>query len=445
MAETETKTIETLGAATKDIRGNIISEQFTLSPSVNYDLSKSSYEEVDIMSDYPWTIDKFVQTSGKTCDLPHCYAIEYSQSHNSAVTNFANSVSAAVTSINNIDVGQVDNAVNQIQKLWSSLMKTSTEDTGAASEEGKKEGEGNESDESQSLFSTLKGHLSTANNWLMKGLNITNGITNSKYLQPYKLLYWLKPTNKRFVFPMVAQPPAQSLSNSYGEQNGDTSTITANSFISKIAGYAGAAVGLARDINDMASIISGNASGSNGQWFGSGVEKAKFFQYPTQTDEYTISFPLINTVASTTGTPTWMKNYKFIMLFTLRNMIFRKDNAAFYPPLFYDLVIPGVIRQPFCYVSSVNVVPFGMVRMKSYDKGFGFASDIRDKKFSVAVPEQWHVTIKFKSLLATSANMVLSSMYDLGIEAEATDTWASGANMGDTLGESIYNSRSNLA
>ena len=131
MAETETKTIETLGAATKDIRGNIISEQFALSSSVNYDLSKSSYEEVDIMSDYPWTIDKFVQTSGKTCDLPHCYAIEYSQSHNSAVTNFANSVSAAVTSINNIDVGQVDTAVNQIQKLWSSLMKTSTEDTGA--------------------------------------------------------------------------------------------------------------------------------------------------------------------------------------------------------------------------------------------------------------------------------------------------------------------------
>jgi hypothetical protein len=36
-------------------------------------------------------------------------------------------------------------------------------------------------------------------------------------------------------------------------------------------------------------------------------------------------------------------------------------------------------------------------------------------------------------------------MYDLGIEAETNDTWASGANMGDTMGESIYNSRSNLA
>jgi hypothetical protein len=212
-----------------------------------------------------------------------------------------------------------------------------------------------------------------------------------------------------------------------------------------LTGYAGAAVSIARDINDMSSLITGNISGSAGGWFGTGVEKAKFFQYPQETEEYTISFPLINTVASTNGIPTWMKNYKFIMLFTLRNMIFRKDNAAFYPPLFYDLIIPGVIRQPFCYVSSVNVVPFGMVRMKSYDKGFGFASDIRNKKFSVAVPEQWHVTIKFKSLLATSANMVLSSMYDLGIEAETNDTWASGANMGDTMGESTYNSRSNLA
>lgn len=441
---TETVETKTLKAETADIRGNIISEQFTLSNNVNYDINKSKYEEVDIMSDYYWTIDKFVQTSGKTCDLPHCYAIEYSQAHNSAVTNFANSVSAAVNAINNIDVANVDNAVNQIQKLCTSLMKSATEDT-----EAPKEGEGEDKDKNNeqqsSLFTTLKNHLNTANNWLMKGLPITNGITSSRFLQPYKLLYWLNPTNKRFVFPMVAQPPAQNLSNSYGEQNSDTSFISANGLISKLTGYAGAAVGIARDINDMASLISGNISGSASGWLGSGVEKAKFFQYPQETEEYTISFPLINTVASTNGTPTWMKNYKFIMLFTLRNMIFRKDNAAFYPPLFYDLIIPGVIRQPFCYVSSVNVVPFGMVRMKSYDKGFGFASDIKNKKFSVAVPEQWHVTIKFKSLLATSANMVLSSMYDLGIEAETNDTWASGANMGDTLGESIYNSRSNLA
>lgn len=108
MADSKTLTVDENDTATADIRGNIISEQFTLSNNVNYDINKSNYEEVDIMSDYYWTIDKFVQTSGKTCDLPHCYAIEYSQAHNSAVTNFANSVSAAVTAIKNIDLANVD-------------------------------------------------------------------------------------------------------------------------------------------------------------------------------------------------------------------------------------------------------------------------------------------------------------------------------------------------
>jgi hypothetical protein len=177
------------------------------------------------MSDYYWTIDKFVQTSGKTCDLPHCYAIEYSQAHNSAVTNFANSVSAAINAIDNIDLANVDNAVNQIQKLCTSLMKSATEDTEAP----KKEGEGDDknkdkdkdkdkdNEQQSSLFTTLKTHLNTAAGWLNQGLPITNGITSSRFLQPYKLLYWLNPTHKRFVFPMVAQPPTQNLTNSYGE------------------------------------------------------------------------------------------------------------------------------------------------------------------------------------------------------------------------------------
>lgn len=81
------------------------------------------------------------------------------------------------------------------------------------------------------------------------------------------------------------------------------------------------------------------------------VEKAKFFQYPQETESYTISFPLFNTVKlKDKKNPAWVQNYKFILLFCMRNMIFRKDNTSFYPPLFYDLTIPGVIRQPFTYV-----------------------------------------------------------------------------------------------
>jgi hypothetical protein len=172
----------------------------------------------------------------------------------------------------------------------------------------------------------------------------------------------------------------------------------------------------------------------NGSFQMSAVEKAKFFQYPQQTDEYTIQFPLLNTVDSND----WVKNYRFILLFTLRNMVFRMDNASYYPPLFYDLVIPGVIRQPFCYVSSVQVQPLGMVRQMN-PKGNILSFSEKNLSTSLTIPDAWVVTIKFKSLLASSANMVLSSMYDLGVQSEIegftgaqmpNNVWDTTQNMG---------------
>jgi hypothetical protein len=91
-------------------------------------------------------------------------------------------------------------------------------------------------------------------------------------------------------------------------------------------------------------------------------------------------------------------------------MIFRKDNTSFFPPLFYDLTIPGIIRQPFTYVESVNVQPQGVVRMLECKRLFDFMEE--GKNFVVPVPEAWIVTITFKSLLSTSANLVISALDD---------------------------------
>ena len=118
---------------------------------------------------------------------------------------------------------------------------------------------------------------------------------------------------------------------------------------------------------------------------------------------------------NTAGVPAWKKNYKFIMLFTMRNMIFRKDNTSFYPPLFYDLIIPGTIRQPYTYVESVNVQPMGIVRMLKLDEGDKFLDIFASKSYAIPVPEAWLITIKFKSLIATSANLVLSGLQDVPV------------------------------
>lgn len=396
----------TTGTETDDIRDKILNESYRTKKETTVDY-------VDILSEYPWTIDNFISQNGKAVDIPHCYAIEYKQKHNSAVTNFINSVTAGVNSvIDAADSDAVKQATTNIQNLWSSLLKSVSSETGGSDDE----------QQSTDWFTPMKDALGMATEWLSDEVNsITNGIRDSKFMKPYSLLYWLENTRKRYVFPMIAQPPAQNISNTYGENAQDGSQISKNRELNLITSIAEGATVLSKDIRDMSAILFGGQS--NG-YQSAGVEKAKFFQYPQNTEEYTISFPLINTVPSLSKTPLWMYNYKFIMLFCIRNMIFRKDNASFYPPLFYDLVIPGVIREPFCYVSSVQVVPFGMVRQKSYTLGFDFAGAVganKDTKFSIAVPEQWHVTIKFKSLLAPSANMVLSSMYDLGIEASSSE------------------------
>lgn len=250
--------------------------------------------------------------------------------------------------------------------------------------------------------------------------NISNPIKDQTnkgkkhFMQPYSLLYDLKATGTRYCFPMVSEPPVIKTHNSYGDGQGDDSSIlSVNSLFSNIGKLGEAIPAFGRDLGQINSFLSG--TGGGGELFErTHVEKAKFFQFPSDTDTYSISFPLINTVTKN-GNPTWQNNYKFIMLFSMKNMIFRKDNVAFYPPLFYDLVIPGTIRLPYSYVESIDVQPLGMVRILKADKIFEFTND----GVSVPVPDAWMVTIKFKSLIATSGNLVLSAFSDLPIVAES--------------------------
>lgn len=250
--------------------------------------------------------------------------------------------------------------------------------------------------------------------------NISNPIKDQTnkgkkhFMQPYSLLYDLKATGTRYCFPMVSEPPVIKTHNSYGDGQGDDSSIlSVNSLFSNIGKLGEAIPAFGRDLGQINSFLSG--TGGGGELFErTHVEKAKFFQFPSDTDTYSISFPLINTVTKN-GVPTWQNNYKFIMLFSMKNMIFRKDNVAFYPPLFYDLVIPGTIRLPYSYVESIDVQPLGMVRILKADKIFEFTND----GVSVPVPDAWMVTIKFKSLIATSGNLVLSAFSDLPIVAES--------------------------
>ena len=388
-------------------------------------------EIVDVVTGYNWSIDSMVTNTGsnttdtatanKIAHVPHCYAIEYQQRYSSSITNLINSLIG-------INVG-ASNLVDTVQAISANLTTFLTNLSGAdvtgtvqsvkdsiTSAMGSLTGiqQGNTQTNTDKKYigeimnyvkDTFSNYVKTISNPL-RAVSGANGEQNH-YLQPYSLLYDMTSTGLKYCFPMISNPPVIKASNSYADSQDETSILSANSLFSKISSFASSIASFNRDLSQFNAMLSGTTDGSI--YERTNVEKAKFFQYPTQTDSYTITFPLFNTVKSSSNSPIWTKNYKFILLFCMRNMIFRKDNTSFFPPLFYDLTIPGVIRQPFTYVESVNVQPQGMVRMLSCTELFSFMGN---KKMSVPVPEAWIVTITFKSLIPTSANLVLSALDD---------------------------------
>jgi hypothetical protein len=108
MAE-KAKTLEDYAKSTAlkgDARELILSETFE-------PISKSrqnGIEICDILQNYNWTIDKVKEQGEKTIDIPHCYALEYMQLHNSTVTNMLNVFSAAANGL----TGNNDLSVNDM-------------------------------------------------------------------------------------------------------------------------------------------------------------------------------------------------------------------------------------------------------------------------------------------------------------------------------------------
>lgn len=145
------------------------------------------------------------------------------------------------------------------------------------------------------------------------------------------------------------------------------------------------------------------------------MEMGKFYNYPTDGDEITISFPLYNTVEK----DGWMKNHRFCFSFALRNMPFKLDNASYKMPLLYDVMIPGVKRLPFAYVADLTITPRGIIRPlkgENYIKHF-LNNQSSNENMVYNIPEAWVVSIRFKDLIGQSANKILAQMVEGNIEA----------------------------
>ena len=346
--------------------------------------------------------------------VPFCYAIEYKQKHGVTATNIANNIFA----IGNIGGDIIEKAIGKgnYDKLSDGLStafdKVKTTISKALSSAG----------EENSIVSSITSNTASFVNKLAeipRNANANawngNGHLNTELLSPYFYLYSLEATGKKFCFPFLTDGAASwTVANSFSA-DGSTSILTKalTETMDKLLNEG--LVKFAADVQDLSNLLSTDSTTQSGFTMYN-IEKAKAFAFPSGGKTVRVRFPLFNTIK----VDAWKDNYKFIMLFGLRNMLFRKNNIQYYPPLFYDVSIPGFGRMPLSYVKSFTVKPVGMTRVKNIklsvlglDLKYGDFHD--DLETSVIVPEAWVVDIEFESLIADSANQLLSSMFDLPV------------------------------
>jgi hypothetical protein len=109
---------------------------------------------------------------------------------------------------------------------------------------------------------------------------ITNPVKDSNgkhFMQPYSLLYDLKATGTKYCFPMLSDPPVLKAHNSFGDGDGDdTSVLSVNSFFSTISSLGSSIPAFGRDLAQLNSFLSGSGN-ANELFERTHVEKAKFF------------------------------------------------------------------------------------------------------------------------------------------------------------------------
>lgn len=341
-------------------------------------------ELVDIVKDYGWTSEKGM-VRGNT---PWVLAVERKQKVNSSIMNYVNLFYSSAAAGKDIQDNTLRETVTN-----SSVARTVI--SGGMTVSGL-------------ISSGAKKVIQWVQDAGAKGFGGDPSLNG--FLSPYKYLYLTEKTNKSFHFPMMNNGEAYlSLQGQWSSESQATDVI--NNFLataaSKVAeSYLYAANDVAA-INQVVAMDRGNIQ----QAF---IEKAKAYNFPEEGQTVRVQFPLFNTIEK----DIWKKHYRFLFLFAVRNLPYKITPYSYFPPLLYDLLMPGYKRLPLCYVSNFNVQQQGVVRFMTTDDFLKQNTSTNVKNQSVeesaelvqaSIPDAWLVTIEFKSLLAPSANLMLQT------------------------------------
>jgi hypothetical protein len=267
------------------------------------------------------------------------------------------------------------------------------------------------------------------------GFQDTNDVyENNPYLLPYQNLYITEPTGWQFIMPYFTN-----------YNNSQANTFSNDSGGGAFLGLLQQGANMVTDWAEMLSVLNNPTQITF-------VEKAKFYNYPTEGDSFSFSFPLINTGSASFDDV--IRNWELLFLILYNNKPSRKNVSVIDPPVIYQVEIPGVKFLPFCYISDLAVEFQGSRRELSFGLSVtdslnvdasipvagptlnpqqtletvvrGFSNVATPRNVTTIVPDAYNIRITVKSLLPESKNFMYSVLNKNNIVT--TNTLGAGIN-----------------
>lgn len=143
------------------------------------------------------------------------------------------------------------------------------------------------------------------------------------------------------------------------------------------------------------------------------IERTKYYDFAREGQPFKVRLPLYNTHPANFSNV--VSNYRLVFLLLYQNMPMRTNKVIVEPPCVYDVTIPGGRREPFCYMSSINVKHNGNTRVMAIPTtGLGIQGQGKLPAFIEAIiPDSYLIEMEFTPLIPHTKNLMAASIsYD---------------------------------
>jgi hypothetical protein len=429
--------------------------------------SKPTLTTIDVVNEYPWTYSKPGDIA--RAETPRIFLKEKRLKTNAFISSIAYSFANAAQGADNVVTSLENGSAGEAGKKFASVLKKLRDNfaqgaywiTGTAVNAVQKTDTAGKNPTAENV-ATGENVLTDLGNSIKDFYNTKaadeNPVLESPILNAYKNLYPSEDTGWQYILPYFDDYYSSS-NNLYG----DDSNMNVLNLIK--AGT--------ETLNNIAGI-----AGAISQPFGySFQEKAKFYNFPSEGEEFSFTFPLINT--GNINFNQVIKNWQLIFLLLYQNKPARVNRNLVEPPVIYQAEIPGQKFYPFCYVTGIAVdfkgsrreLKFNLdiqqrVELESINSTVNpntsylpgdannvgsvknVGSSVTAKEFFAIIPDAYIIKITLKSLVAETRNFMaytvlgkssLASALTVDLDQQIRGTGSGNAGSSNIGGANIGN------